>query len=258
MWLSDHLSDEGGWWFADAWTSLGAILSRIPRIEAGTLVASNSLRAPLLTAHMSRTLATIAPGRFVLGLGAGGDRTEHLRVGVEFAPLDRRLAELAEACVLVRRVIAAGSPWASDVGSDDGNEVGVGGQVELLLGGTSDGLLRLAGAIADRWAVWGTPAQLATHGARLSQYALVAHRDPAEVRRGVIVMLRPAGLPARADQGSWPAALLGDDEAVLGQLAEYAAAGVTEVIGCDFAVRPDARAAALEWFAGIAGRLRGQ
>ena len=72
VWLSDHLADEGGGWLLDGWTALGAILGCVPRIEAGTLVASNSLRVPLLTAHMARTLADIAPGRFVLGLGAGG------------------------------------------------------------------------------------------------------------------------------------------------------------------------------------------
>src|SRR5436305_2745195 len=111
VWLSDHLADEEDGWLLDAWTTLGAILGCVPRIEAGTLVASNSLRPPLLTAHMARTLADIAPGRFILGLGAGGSRDEHRRVGVAFDDLERRVTALRKACVLIRRTTTGDSPW---------------------------------------------------------------------------------------------------------------------------------------------------
>lgn len=259
VWCSDHLSDEDGRWFADAWTSLAAILARVPRIEAGTLVASNQMRAPLLTTHMAWTLASIAPGRFVLGLGAGGDRTEHVRAGVGFAPHNQRVAELAEACALIRRTVAAGSPWSpEELGGDSGPAPGQVPRIEVLLGGASDEILRLAGAVADRWAAWGTPTQLAAHSVRLDNHARAAGRDPKTVRRGAIVMLLPDGIAARPDRGPWRAALRGSDDAVLAQLAEYVSAGVTDVIGCDYGIRADARTEVLEWFAGIAGRFEGR
>jgi hypothetical protein len=39
-------------------------------------------------------------------------------------------------------------------------------------------------------------------------------------------------------------------------LAEYAAAGVGELVVCDFGVRPEHRLAALEWFASVVGSDR--
>jgi alkanesulfonate monooxygenase SsuD/methylene tetrahydromethanopterin reductase-like flavin-dependent oxidoreductase (luciferase family) len=250
VWLSEHLSDEDGRWFLDAWTTLGAILGRIPRIEAGTLVASNSFRAPLLTAHMARTLADIAPGRFVLGLGAGGSRDEHQRVGVTFEGLDRRVAELAHACQVVRRATASDSPWQS---TDSGRPA-----IPLLLGGGGSSILRLAGQAADRWAIWGTAAELASKGSLVAEFARNAGRQPDEVRRGAIVMVLPEHLPARPVQTPWPAALRGDQAAVTRQLADYAMAGVQDIIVCDYAVESSFRPAALEWFASLMVRFHGR
>ncbi|MGH3713102.1 MAG: LLM class flavin-dependent oxidoreductase [Micromonosporaceae bacterium] len=252
VWLSDHLADEEDAWLLDPWTTLGAILGRVPRIEAGTLVASNSLRPPLLTAHMARTLADIAPGRFLLGLGAGGSRTEHRRAGVAFERIERRVAALREACELIRRTTTTDSPWP------DPHAVPQGGRppIPLVLGGGGPGLLRLAGRYADRWTVWGTPERLASKGAELSEFARDAGRGPEEIRRGAIVMVLPEHIPERSTPGCWPAELRGDEAAVAGQLAHYAAVGVDEVIVCDYGVDPAYRLAALEWFAPIMHRFQ--
>lgn len=251
VWLSDHLADERGGWLLDPWTTLGALLTSVPRIVAGTLVASNSLRAPLLTAQMARTLADLAPGRFVLGLGAGGSRDEHLRVGVEYAAFHRRVDDLRRSCQLIRRVIASGSPWNQTERPVPSAEQ----SVPLVLGGLSPAILELAAMLADGWAVWGSPSELSRQGAMLSRFASAAGRDPLDVQRSAIVMLLPDHLPER-EGSSWPAELRGDEDTVGERLGKYVEAGVGEVVVCDYGVAPDARQEALEWFAAAMEQFR--
>ena len=112
-------------------------------------------------------------------------------------------------------------------------------------------ILRLAGRYADRWAVWGSPAELAALGAKVHDHARRAGREPGDVRLGAIVMLLPEHLSERADGPPWPAELRGGQADIERQLARYRAAGVSDLVVCDDGVEPAARPAALEWFAAI-------
>lgn len=247
VWLSDHFMDEQGAWLLDGWTSLAALLAQVPRVEAGFLVASNSLRAPRVTAHMTSTLTEIGGGRFVLGLGAGGDRDEHLEAGVGFARIDERVAALESTCRMIRGTALRRVPPAPEghaPGRDDP-------PIPLLIGGAGEAVLRIAGRYADRWIIWGGPDQLAERGKELDRSALEAGRDPREIRRGAIVMLLPEHLPEQSDPSPWPAELRGGRSAVAAQLARYRAAGVGDVIVCDYGLDPAARSAALAWFAEV-------
>jgi len=249
LWMSDHFLDEQGRWFADGWTTLAAVLACVPRVEAGFLVASANLRVPMVTAQMTSTLADIGAGRFVLGLGAGGSRHEHLAAGVGFLPLDDRMAVVETTCRLVRSGVpgTVGGPRPSGLlgpGRDDA-------RVPLLLGGGGDPMLRLAGSYADRWAIWGLPGDLAARGEILSRHAAEAGRDPGDIRRAAIVMLLPEHLRERADPSPWPAELRGGPSAVAEQLARYQQAGVEDIIVCDHGLEPAGRLAALEWFAAV-------
>jgi alkanesulfonate monooxygenase SsuD/methylene tetrahydromethanopterin reductase-like flavin-dependent oxidoreductase (luciferase family) len=249
VWLSDHFADENGRWMLDPWTTLGAILASVPRITAGTLVASNTLRSPLMTAHMARTLADIAPGRFVLGLGAGGSRSEHELAGVEFDGIADRVRALGEACELIARITAGAGP-------QDGRECRGRAPIPLVIGGGGSHILRLAGRLADRWAIWGDPMQLASRGAVLSSFAFDSGRQPEDIQRSAIVMLLPEHIPERLHDEGWPGEMRGDEMQIATRLDEYAAAGVHEVIVCDYGVDPAWRAPALEWFASVMNHHR--
>jgi alkanesulfonate monooxygenase SsuD/methylene tetrahydromethanopterin reductase-like flavin-dependent oxidoreductase (luciferase family) len=253
VWLSDHITDEQGHWLLDAWTTLGAILGSVPRIEVGTLVAANSLRPSLLTAHMARTLADIGPGRFVLGLGAGGSREEHHMAGVAFDHIEHRVAALRDTCEFIRRTEDTDSPASNDRVISEASQP----KIPLLLGGGGPAVLQLAGRYADRWTIWGTPDVLRHKVAVLSEFARDNGRDPEDVRRGAIAMVLPDRIPKRSNPSRWPAELRGDEAAVVRQLAAYAAAGVDDIIVCDYGVDPAHRLHALEWFAAIMNRFEG-
>lgn len=252
LWVSDHFIDERGRWFLDAWTTLGAVLACVPRVEAGLLVASNSMRSPLVTAHMTSTLTDIGAGRFVLGLGAGGSRREHLDAGVGFPRLDDRVAALDATCHMIRGT----SPHDMSEAGKQPTPNPDSPPVTLLIGGTGDRVLRVAARHADRWAVWGTPNDLAALGETLSQYAHEAGRNPYDIRRGAIVMLLPEHLPERSDPAPWPAELRGGQSGIAAQLARYQEAGVSDVIVCDYGLAPSARLAALEWLALVMAPFR--
>jgi alkanesulfonate monooxygenase SsuD/methylene tetrahydromethanopterin reductase-like flavin-dependent oxidoreductase (luciferase family) len=242
--MSDHFRDERGGWLLDAWTSLGATLACVPRMEVGLLVASDALRPSLVTVQMARTLTEIGAGRFVLGLGTGGSRHEHLAAGVSFLPIDDRVAALESTCRLLRST-------HDQVGADRSAWHRNDSPVTLLLGGAGDAMLRLAGRYADRWAVWGSPDELAVLGAKVFRHARDAGRGPRDVRLGAIVMLLPEHLSERTHTSPWPAELRGGRPFVEQQLARYRAAGVLDLVVCDYGVEPAERPAALQWFAAI-------
>ncbi len=88
----------------EAAASLGAVAGATDRIVIGSLVLRATLRPPGITAGMAATLQAIAPGRVVIGLGAG-DRTtrpEVARFGLPFPSLSERVAILEESVVAVQ------------------------------------------------------------------------------------------------------------------------------------------------------------
>lgn len=108
-WVGDHLlyqqADDtwvGPW---EAWSTLAAMAAVTERISLGPLVAATPFHAPAMLAKKAATLDEIAGGRFVLGLGAGWNRTEFEAFGF---PYDRRFARFAEAFTIIRTLLTEG------------------------------------------------------------------------------------------------------------------------------------------------------
>ena len=96
LWVGDHLlyrSAEGpkGPW--EAWSTLAAIGAVTKRIEIGPLVAATSFHNPAMLAKKAATIDEISDGRFVLGIGAGWNRTEYDAFGF---PFDHRASRFEE------------------------------------------------------------------------------------------------------------------------------------------------------------------
>jgi probable F420-dependent oxidoreductase len=97
---SDHVGD--GW---PALTPLLAIAEATTRIRVCPLVLNNDFHHPV---HLAREIAAIdhlSDGRVEVGIGAGHAFTEYRMIGARFDPPATRKARLAEAVVLLRRLL---------------------------------------------------------------------------------------------------------------------------------------------------------
>ncbi|MGH2705094.1 MAG: LLM class flavin-dependent oxidoreductase [Actinomycetota bacterium] len=148
VWVSDHLwgRDPDAPTF-EAWTALTAVAATTRRIGVGALVLRATLRLPRVLAAMAATLSKVAPGRLVVGLGAGDvdNRAEDAASGYPTPPTTRRIEAVGESMEALRRHAPGVRVW---------------------VGGTGDDLLALA-AGADGWNQWGRPEQFAEHRSRL-------------------------------------------------------------------------------------------
>ncbi|MGH8973618.1 MAG: LLM class flavin-dependent oxidoreductase, partial [Acidimicrobiia bacterium] len=112
-------------------TTLAAVAAETARITVGSLVARATLRPPATLVAALDTIARIAPGRLVAGLGSGDEESdpENEAFGVDTTD---RLARLEET---VDRAVGRGYP--------------------VWVGGWAPAARRLAALRADGWNGWG-------------------------------------------------------------------------------------------------------
>ena len=87
----------------EAWTLLGALAAATERVRLGPLVACAGFHPPGLIAKMAATIDEVSGGRFMLGLGAGWNRSEYDAFGI---PYDHRVARFEESFAIVRGLLA--------------------------------------------------------------------------------------------------------------------------------------------------------
>lgn len=123
--LPDHLSH------LDPFTPLAVAAQAVEQLRVGTLVLINDFHNAALLARQVATVDLLTDGRLELGLGLGHRRWEYEAAGVAFGPLADRVKRLEATVALVREKL-----WDRP-------------HLRLLLGGASDGILRLAASEAD-------------------------------------------------------------------------------------------------------------
>ena len=106
VFISDHLQPwrhTGGHApFAFSW--MGALAERTGRVLIGTSVLTPTFRYhPAVVAHAFATLACLAPGRIVLGVGTG-EALNEVALGTTWPDSKERFARLKEALELIRRL----------------------------------------------------------------------------------------------------------------------------------------------------------
>jgi F420-dependent oxidoreductase-like protein len=72
------------------------------RIRFGPLVLSMTFRHPAVLARMAAAVDQLSGGRFVLGVGAGWNETEHNAYGIELPPVKRRMDNLEESIQVIK------------------------------------------------------------------------------------------------------------------------------------------------------------
>ena len=115
--ISDHylpwLDQQGNSPFA--WTVLGGVAQATSRLQFGTAVTAPIIRYhPAILAQAAATVATMAPGRFWLGVGAGENLNEHI-LGKHWPEAGIRREMLAEAVDIIRQLWTG--DWISYYGS---------------------------------------------------------------------------------------------------------------------------------------------
>lgn len=220
IWLTDHL-----YWHeptVDVIGALALVAHATERCRLGPGVLQLPLRSAAAVAKSMAFLDRLAPGRVVVGVGVGEHRGEYEAAhrgpayGRRGRVLDRDIARLREA-------------WA---GGEDGYALLPARPLPIWVGGRSGASLRRAATLGDGWFPHlCTPDWYAAHRARLDG-ALAEHgRDPAEVRRGVLVAAAVEGVEPGLDPAAWLGSLYRLDPGRFGHvLVHGSAARILEAI----------------------------
>ena len=159
-WLSDHMIPWADWQSPDTdnlegWTTINYLLGMFKGLSFGHIVLCNSYRNPALLAKMAATLSLLAPGRFILGIGAGWKKDEYLSYGCEFPEASDRIEALEEGVQIVRKM------WTEKVVYFRGKHFSIDGAYcnpkpnplpPLMIGGGGEKhTLRVVASYADWW-----------------------------------------------------------------------------------------------------------
>lgn len=105
-----------GWLLADPFVAMGIAAAVTERLEVGAHVVIAPVRPAFMLASQAASVASVAPGRFVLGLGAGSNPADFKAMGLDFASRFRVLDQHIDT---IRRLLAGedvdGARLANDV-----------------------------------------------------------------------------------------------------------------------------------------------
>ncbi len=175
--VGDHVSFFGGFG-VDGLVHATALSMLHPTMPVYTSVYLLVLRHPVLVARQISTLASLAPGRLVLGVGIGGeDRAEVLACGIDPRTRGRRMDE----CIAILRSLVDGGSTSFSGEFFDLADVAVRPAprqpVPIIVGGRSDAAVRRAGRLGDGWlGIWVSPDRFASAARRADEAAEEAGR----------------------------------------------------------------------------------
>ncbi len=136
-------------WWRDVWMALTRVAAETTSIQVGPAMTNPYLRHRFHTVAALATLQEVAPDRTFLGVTAGGSEVT-VAAGISRSDAPARVRALVE---LVRDC-SDGSPL--DVRSGRTLDVAL-VSPPVLIAGRGEGMLRTAGAIADRVLLWAIP-----------------------------------------------------------------------------------------------------
>jgi probable F420-dependent oxidoreductase len=181
----DHVTFYG--YGNDGLITLTAVAAVTERIELKTAVYLLPLRHPVPVALQVAQLDQLSMGRFVLGIGVGGeDRHEFTSCGVDPAT---RGARTNESLQILRRL------WREDHVSFDGKHFQLDDvtvypkpfrPVPIFVGGRSDAALRRAGRYGDGYTgIWQSLERFRQAQELIGEAAMTAGREASEIEPGM-------------------------------------------------------------------------
>jgi alkanesulfonate monooxygenase SsuD/methylene tetrahydromethanopterin reductase-like flavin-dependent oxidoreductase (luciferase family) len=240
LFTGDHVMFKGGGGF-DGLLNAAAVAVTSRRLAVQTAVYLLPLRHPVPVARQVATLAGLAPGRLIFGVGLGGEDPAELRAcGVDPASRGRRMDE---ALTVLRPLLA-------------GREVTVAGEffrldqvriapvpepsVPVVIGGRSDAALRRAARFGDGWlGLWVSPDRYAAATGLIAKYAADAGRPVTAWEHGMH-MWCGLGTPASAARARLAAVMEAFYHTPFGKFDRYCPCGTPAEVAA--ALRPYADA----------------
>jgi alkanesulfonate monooxygenase SsuD/methylene tetrahydromethanopterin reductase-like flavin-dependent oxidoreductase (luciferase family) len=196
--VGDHVSFRDGYGY-DGLVQATALATLSTR-RVHTSVYLLPLRHPLAVARQISSIAQLAPGRLVFGVGLGGDDRHELEVcGVDPTTRGRRMND----CLAIVRGLLAG-----ETVDHDGEVVSVHGArvaptppvpVPIVVGGRSDAALRRAARLGDGWlGVFVSPERWDVSRTRVEATAVDLGRGDVAWEHGLSVWVGFGASPADA------------------------------------------------------------
>jgi F420-dependent oxidoreductase-like protein len=239
----------------ELWVSLTWLASHTSRIQFGPLVSPVSFRHPTMTARMASAVDDLSAGRLTLGMGAGWQVREHEHYGRDLLAVPERFERFHEGLEVVTRLLQQDTPADFDGTYYQLREAVLlprparpSGPPILIGGNGPKFTLPLAARYGDEWnGVYLNAHKFANLSGRLDRLLLEEGRQPSTVSRslmaGTIFGRTKAEIDRRLDQIAarrgrhYTVAELRDNGMVVGggeeireQLANYATAGVQEIM----------------------------
>ncbi len=174
----DHVSFHGGTGF-DGLVQATAFAMLTERLPVHTSVYQLSLRHPVLVARQLVSLAQLAPGRLVFGVGIGGeDRAEAAACGVDPRTRGRRMDE----GLTILRDLLVGRATTFHGSFFDVDDVRILPMPEtpipILVGGRSDAAVERTARFGDGWlGLWVSPSRFASVIEQIGQAAAGLGRE---------------------------------------------------------------------------------
>ncbi len=178
VFVGDHVTFRDGTGF-DGLQYATAIAALSQRLIVQTAVYLLPLRHPVPVARQVTALAWLAPGRFVFGVGVGGEDPGEVRAcGIDPATRGRRLDE----SLSILGELLAGRAVTRSSGLFELDQVTIAppppSSVPIVVGGRSAAALRRTARFGDGWlGVWVSPQRYTTACEQIAELARAAGRD---------------------------------------------------------------------------------
>jgi len=199
--VNDHVSFFVGAG-ADALIDAAALLTRYPDLPCYVALYLLPLRHPVLVARQLASIAELAPGRLMFGVGIGGEDPHEFEIcGVDPRTRGRRMDESLE----ILRSLSDGKPVSFDgefFSIRDAQIVPApSSPIPITIGGRSDAAVRRAGRFGDGWlGIWVSSGRFGSVVDQVAEHARLVGRDPSGLRTrstSGVASAPPARPPAR-------------------------------------------------------------